>query len=116
MSKTVETPMASTALRAWRPVIASSASLRQLAGATEHEFLHMGRQMAVYLQAITLSQTAHQLVATAAGEQIGALMERPRQILLEMQTYLEQAQARNLKNCDEISSVGHLLHQAENAD
>lgn len=115
MSKTVETPMASTALRAWRPVIASSlASLRQLAGATEHEFLHMGRQMqAVYLQAITLSQTAHQLVATAAGEQIGALMERLRQILLEMQTYLEQAQARNLKNCDEISSVGHLLHQAE---
>ncbi|WP_306547939.1 hypothetical protein [Desulfobulbus sp.] len=115
MSKTVESPMASTALRAWRPVIASSlASLRQLAGATEHEFLHMGRQMqAVYLQAITLSQTAHQLVATAAGEQIGALMERLRQILLEMQTYLEQAQARNLKNCDEISSVGHLLHQAE---
>lgn len=115
MSKTVETPMAPTALRAWRPVIASSlASLRQLAGATEHEFLHMGRQMqAVYLQAITLSQTAHQLVATAAGEQIGALMERLRQILLEMQTYLEQAQARNLKSCDEISSVGSLLHQAE---
>ena len=112
MSKTVVTASAPP-LDAWRSVLTSSlASLRQLAGATEHDFLQMGSQMqAVYQQAINLSQTAQQLVATAAGEQIHALMERLRQILLEMQTYLERAQVRNLESCEEISSVGNLLHQ-----
>lgn len=112
MSKTVATASAPP-LNAWRSVLTSSlASLRQLAGATEHDFLQMGSQMqAVYQQAIDLSQTAQQLVATAAGEQIHALMERLRQILLEMQTYLERAQVRNLESCEEISSVGNLLHQ-----
>lgn len=112
MAKIADTPVPSP-VDAWRSVLASSlTSLRQLAGATEHDFLQMGSQMqAVYQQAITLSQTAQQLVATAAGEQIHALMERLRQILLEMQTYLERAQVRNLESCDEISSVGSLLHQ-----
>ena len=112
MSKTVVTASAPP-LDAWRSVLTSSlASLRQLAGATEHDFLQMGSQMqAVYQQAINLSQTAQQLVATAAGEQIHALMERLRQIHLEMQTYLERAQVRNLESCEEISSVGNLLHQ-----
>jgi len=113
MAQLVETSSVTAPMGQWRSVIASSlVSLRQLAGATEHDFLQMGSHMQeIYQQAIALSQTAQQLVSTAAGEHIRTLMDRLRQIIHEMHAYLEQAQRRDLDSCDEISAVGTLLHQ-----
>ena len=97
----------------WFPLLSASlGSLRQLAGSTEQDFLHIGSQMQnAYLHATELSQTARQLVEIAGGARIGALMEQLRQVLFEMASYLDQAQQRSVHNCTQITQVGIVLKQ-----
>jgi methyl-accepting chemotaxis protein len=101
-------------LSAWPSILAASlTTLRRLAGATEHEFLRIGSRMQdMYQQSLNLAQTAQHLVETASGERLQSLIERLREILLEMAKYLTQAQTRSGSSSTTLNSVGDLLKQA----
>ena len=98
---------------AWPSLLSTSlATLRRLAGASEHDFLQIGSQMqSVYQRSCTLAETAHRLVEVASGDRIRTLMRRLSQMLQEMEAYLEQAQGRNLDKCATLERVGTLLQQ-----
>jgi len=100
-------------LATWASTLSSSlVILRRLAGATEREFLQIGGQMqGIYQHAATLSQTAISLVDVASGERIQTLVEQLRQILREMETYLEQTQNQNLSYCTTFNTVENRLGQ-----
>ena len=104
---------ATDSLDSWAALLSSSlVTLRQLAGATERDFLQIGSRMQeIYQHATTLSQTAHSLAETASGERIRVLMDRLRQSLQEMEAYFEQAQSRNSSRCAGLSSVEHALQE-----
>jgi len=97
----------------WAPILSSSlATLRQLAGATEHEFLRIGGQMQdIYQRSAALSQTAHRLVEVVSGEKIHPLIAQLRRMLHEMETSLEQEQVQNAKSRTLLSSVASLLQR-----
>lgn len=98
---------ASISLAAWASTLTSAlVTLRRLAGATENEFLQIGSKMqGVHQRAATLSQTAQNLVEVASGEGIQTLIEQLRQILSEMETYLEETQYQNLNYCTAFTTV-----------
>lgn len=103
-------------LGSWATTVSSSlVTLRRLAGATEREFLQIGSDMqAIYQRAATLSQTAHTLVEVASGDRVHSLIAQLRQILAEMETYLEQTQVQNGNYCTAFGSVENLLQQIAN--
>ncbi len=100
-------------LRGWLPILnAALLTLRRLAGATEQEFLKIGGRMQnIYQQASDLSDTAHQLVTTASGDRLQTLIHRLREILGEMDTYLNQAQTRGENSRTTLNTVGNLLRE-----
>ncbi len=100
-------------LGSWLPLLASSLTiLRRLAGSTEREFLQIGSQMqGIYQRSLVLTQTARRLVEVASSERIQILMDKLRQILQEMEAYLEQAQVRTLNSCTSLDTVETLLRQ-----
>lgn len=100
-------------IAAWAATLSSSlVILRRLAGATEREFLQIGSDMqAIYLRAATLSQTAQDLVEVASGDRVHSLIAQLRQILAEMETYLEQTQVQNGSYCTAFATVEKLLQQ-----
>jgi len=106
-------PQAHQLLDTWASTLTSSlVTLRRLAGATEQEFLQIGSKMqGVYQSATTLSQTAQNLVEVASGERIQTLIEQLRQILNEMETYLEETQGQNSNYCTAFNTVESQLRQ-----
>jgi len=98
---------------AWASTLSSSlVTLRRLAGATEREFLQIGTEMqAIYQRAATLSQTAQNLVEVASGDRVHSLIAQLRQILAEMETYLEQTRVQNASYCTAFATVEKLLQQ-----
>lgn len=100
-------------LRTWSSTISSCLkTLRKLAGATEHDFLQIGNQMQdIYQRAIALSETAQQLVEITSGERIHGLIDRLRQILHGMETYLGQAQTQNSNSSATLKMVEDKLVQ-----
>jgi methyl-accepting chemotaxis protein len=108
-------PPGTNPLRTWFPVlIASLETLRQLAGATEREFLQIGTRMQeIYQKAFDLSGTAQQLVQAASGQRLQSLIDQLRKILREMDDYLEQAQSRSETSRITLNSVGGLLREVE---
>ncbi len=106
-------PSASCSFAAWASTVSSSlVTLRELSGATEREFLQIGSEMQnIYLSSSTLSQTAHTLVEVASGERVQTLIEQLRQMLHEMETYLEHTQIQNSNYCTTFSMVEGQLEQ-----
>lgn len=102
-------------LEHWHSLISRAlATLRQLSGATEHDFLRIGNQMQVaYQQTSSLSQTARQVAEIASGERIATVMAELHQLLGEMIGALEQAQQRSVDNCGQIARVGAVLKQVK---
>ena len=99
----------------WSPLLSSSLrTLRQLAGATEREFLQIGTQMqGIYQRSTVLSQTAHQLAESASGEHIHGLIEQLRRIFQEMESFLGKTQVRCSSSCTTLNRIDNLLKQAE---
>lgn len=106
-------PSASCSFAAWASTISSSlVTLRELSGATEREFLQIGSEMQnIYLRSSALSQTAQTLVEVASGERAQALIEQLRQMLQEMETYLEHTQIQNSNYCTTFNTVEGQLEQ-----
>jgi len=104
-------PPPSFPFEAWSSILSSSLeTLRRLAGATEREFLHIGNEMqGVYQRSAALSQDARNFVEAASGERVQNLIEQLRQILREMEAYLDQTQVQNSSYCTSFDSVGSLL-------
>lgn len=95
----------------WFADLSSSlTTLRQLAGSTENEFLQIGQELQdISQRSLLLSQTAHELVETASGDRLQALIARLRELFAEMNTYLDQARNRNLAGIDTLKTVADLL-------
>ncbi|EKD36543.1 MAG: methyl-accepting chemotaxis sensory transducer, partial [uncultured bacterium] len=95
----------------WSSALSSSlATLHRLAGATEQEFLQIGSQLQeIYQHSLALSQTAHQLVETASGDRLQTLIDRLREIVQEMNTYLDQARTQNLTSYTTLANVSESL-------
>lgn len=102
----VETTAAAAAgnrLSLWRSQLDDGlATLRRLAGSTEHEFLGIGSSLQeIHLQATQLSTIAQQLVESASGSRLQQLIERLREMLAEMEGFLEHARQQS-----EVSGAG----------
>ncbi len=83
-----------------------------MAGATEHEFLHVGNRLQdIYQRSSGLSRTAGHLVEIASGERIASLIERLHHILTEMETYLSETEATGAASSEIMDSVSTLLQQ-----
>ncbi len=98
-------------LSSWSSALCSSlAMLRQMAGSTEQEFLQIGTELQeIYQCSLTLSQTAHQLVETASGDRLQELIDRLRELFVEMNTYLDQTRTRNLAGFATLKRAADLL-------
>ena len=101
--ETTETAGAGNRLSLWRSQLDDGlATLRRLAGSTEHEFLGIGSSLQeIHLQATQLSTTAQQLVESASGSRLQQLIERLREMLAEMEGFLEHARQQS-----EVSGAG----------
>lgn len=103
--------LASISLATWASTLTSSlVTLRRLAGATEREFLQIGSEMqGVYQRSTALSLDALAFVEVASGEHVQNLIEQLRQILGEMEAYLQQTQLQNSNYCTAFETVQSLL-------
>lgn len=98
---------------AWRPSLDSAmAELRQLAGATESEFLRIGEQMqGIHRHSGEISGLADHLVDAASGPRMQALLERLRQMMGDMEDYLARARARSVETFTTLQRFQDLLVQ-----
>jgi len=100
-------------LGAWQSMIGSSlAKLRQLAGATENEFLQIGEQMqGVHQRSGEISRMANHLVDVASGQRMQTLLERLRQMMRDMEDYLAKTRKRGTETFSTLHRVQELLAQ-----
>lgn len=100
-------------LQAWRGRIEGGlAVLRRLAGSTEHEFLSIGaRLQEIHLQATELSSTAQELVESASGSRLHQLIERLREMLAEMEGFLDRAGTQSEGSGDGLDMVAAQLRE-----
>ncbi|MFZ5764408.1 MAG: methyl-accepting chemotaxis protein [Thermodesulfobacteriota bacterium] len=96
---------------AWRPALDSLlATLQQLAGATENEFLQIGEQMqGIYLRSGEITRLADHLVDSASGGRMQTLLERLRRMMADMEDYLAKARSRNADTFATLRRVQELL-------
>jgi methyl-accepting chemotaxis protein len=100
-------------LQAWRGRIEGGlAVLRRLAGSTEHEFLSIGaRLQEIHQQATELSSTAQELVESASGSRLHQLIERLREMLAEMEGFLDRAGTQSEGSGDGLDMVAAQLRE-----
>lgn len=100
-------------LQAWHGRIEGGlAVLRRLAGSTEHEFLSIGaRLQEIHLQATELSSTAQELVESASGSRLHQLIERLREMLAEMEGFLDRAGTQSEGSGDGLDMVAAQLRE-----
>jgi methyl-accepting chemotaxis protein len=100
-------------LQAWRGRIEDGlAVLRRLAGSTEHEFLSIGtRLQEIHQQATELSSTAQELVESASGSRLHQLIERLREMLFEMEGFLDRAGTQSEGSGDGLDMVAAQLRE-----
>jgi methyl-accepting chemotaxis protein len=104
----------SMAIAEWRQVLPGAIdTLTHLAGATEDEFLQIGSQLQdFYLRSSAISNLANQLVEVVSGDQTQALIDRLREMLADMESYLTSAHDRNCHSRETLSRITSLLDQA----
>jgi methyl-accepting chemotaxis protein len=105
------TPITTQQLDGWRAIIAPAIrTLRQMAGATEDEFLAIGSQLqSFYQRSVDVSGMAGQLVATVTGEAVISLTVRLQQMMADMEGYLANARTRSSESCTTLEQVQILL-------
>jgi len=85
-------------------------ALTHLAGATEDEFLQIGSQLQdFYRRSSNVSIMANQLVDVVSGDQTKALIDRLREMIADMESYLAGARERNRKSRVTLSRITSLL-------
>ena len=99
----------------WRGQLEGTlATLRRLAGSTEHEFLGIGaRLQEIHAQAAELSATAQLLVESASGSRLHQLIERLREMLAEMEGFLDRARTQSEVSRDGLHRVATQLKEVE---
>lgn len=102
-------------LSVWRGRLEGAlATLRRLAGSTEHEFLGIGaRLQEIHAQAGDLSTTAQQLVESASGSRLHQLIDRLREMLAEMEGFLDRARTQSEVSRDGLHRVAAQLKEVE---
>jgi len=112
-SSTVGTPARHESFGVWQSILVSSlATLHQLSGASENEFLQIGEQMqGIYQRSAEISKQANHLVELASGSRMQSLIERLRQMIGDIEAYLSSARLRNSESSSTLSGVQNLLRQ-----
>lgn len=107
------TPAKRQSLSVWHPILGSAlGTLRQLAGATESEFLQIGEQMqGIYLRSAEISKQANHLVDIASGERMHSLIARLNQMIGDIEAYLSSARSRSSESSETLNGVQDLLGQ-----
>ncbi len=102
----------SAVLAGWQEIIAPSIStLRDMAGTTEDEFLQIGSQLqGFYLRSEELTSMANRLVETVSGERVESLVDRLRQMIAGMETYLTSARGQSDDSCQTLEQILDLLN------
>ena len=103
----------SAVLVGWQEIIAPSIStLRDMAGTTEDEFLQIGSQLqGFYLRSAELTSMANRLVETVSGERVESLIDRLRQMIAGMETYLTNARGQSDDSSQTLEQILDLLNQ-----
>ena len=96
---------------AWGEIVARAiASLGQMAGTTENEFLEIGaRLQSFYQRSADISAMSGQLVSVVSGEGVTLLTFRLQQMMKDMEEYLAVARARSSESCTTLGRVQELL-------
>jgi methyl-accepting chemotaxis protein len=97
----------------WHSIIAPSrGTLQLLAGTTEDEFLQIGSQLQdFYLRSSEITSMANRLVESVSGQQIQQLIERLRQMMGDMESYLASARSQSSVSCTTLEQILGLLDQ-----
>ena len=97
----------------WPKIIAPSlATLREMAGTTEEEFLQIGSQLqGFYLRSAELTSMAGRLVDAVSGERVQSLVERLRRMIADMEAYLATARGQSDASCQSLVQILNLLDQ-----
>ena len=89
----------------------SQATLRQLAGTTEKEFLVIGGNMqSIYGKATDFASTASALVGMVSGDTLLGVKSELHQMLADMTTYRDQTQLQRTNSSLAFSQVADQLH------
>jgi methyl-accepting chemotaxis protein len=98
-------------LPVWRNSIAPAiVTLRQMAGATEDEFLQIGSQLqSFYQRSADIAALAGQLITTVSGENVVSLTSRLQVMMADMEAYLANARSRSGVSCRTLEQVEILL-------
>lgn len=96
---------------AWRKVLQPAiATLQQLAGTTEDEFLQIGSELQGFYQRSTeIARMTNQLVDTVSGDSLQALTDRLQQMMTDMEEYMANARIRSSDSCSTLQQVQELL-------
>lgn len=91
----------------WREIITRAiATLGQMAGTTENEFLQIGaRLQSFYQRSADISTMSGQLVSVVSGEGVASLTLRLQQMMTDMEEYLTSARARSSESCNTLGQV-----------
>ncbi len=98
-------------LAGWRDIVVPAIdTLRRMAGTTEDEFLQIGsRLQSFYQRSADISRMANQLVTVVSGDAVVTLTSRLRQIMADMEGYLDNARSRSSDSCGTLENVQVLL-------
>jgi methyl-accepting chemotaxis protein len=101
------------AIAEWRQVLPGAIdALTHLAGATEDEFLQIGSKLQdFHRRSSDVSIMANQLFDVVSGDQTRALIDRLREMIADMESYLAGARERNRNSCVTFSRITSLLDQ-----
>lgn len=87
-------------------------TLRQMAGTTEDEFLHIGSEVqGFYQRSSDITRLANQLVEVVSGDSVHSLTGRLQQMMTDMETYLKEARTRSSDSCSTLGQVQKLLEE-----
>lgn len=87
-------------------------TLQILASATEDEFLQIGSRLQdFYVRSAEMTSMANRLVEAVSGEQVQPLVDRLRQMIGDMQAYLQGAGRRTADSCTTLQQILDLLEQ-----
>src|SRR5690242_19732084 len=97
---TIEIPDSANAERLtayWPEILAPAlASLRNVAGTTEDEFLGIGSQLQdFYQRSSDITAMANRLVAMVSGDQLQQLIDRFQQLISDMESYFSNARTQS---------------------
>jgi len=112
-SGTTDSSRSLATVASWRDILSPALeSLKQMAGATEEEFLQIGSQLqSFYQRSVDITDMSGQLMETVSGERLQTLIGRLQQMMTDMEQYLAGARRNSGESFQTLGRVQELLEQ-----